>query len=111
MFFERAATRRFLEALPDPEIGEWAKNAPEEEVRTAMVHYSFLVQGYVWGEPTPPAHLPANLSRPMCAIADRLGQAPLLPYSGYVLDNWYRLDKSGPVAGRASSTGAPVRAW
>ena len=43
------------------------------------------------------AHLPANLGRPMCAIADRLGQAPLLPYSGYVLDNWYRLDKSGPI--------------
>ena len=33
----------------------------------------------------------------MCALADRLGQAPLLPYSGYVLDNWYRLDKAGPI--------------
>ncbi|KPM25571.1 indoleamine 2,3-dioxygenase [Citromicrobium sp. RCC1885] len=89
--------RHWLDALPDPQIGEWAKDAPEEEVRTAMVHYSFLVQAYVWGEDDPPAHLPANLSRPMVALADRLGQAPLLPYSGYVLDNWYRLDKSGPV--------------
>jgi indoleamine 2,3-dioxygenase len=34
----------------------------------------------------------------MVAVADRLGQAPLLPYSGYVLDNWARLDKSGPIA-------------
>ncbi|MBH1944389.1 indoleamine 2,3-dioxygenase [Erythrobacter sp. YJ-T3-07] len=90
--------RHWLDALPDPQIGEWAKDAPEEEVRTAMVHYSFLVQAYVWGEDDPPAHLPANLSRPMVALADRLGQAPLLPYSGYVLDNWYRLDKSGPIA-------------
>ncbi len=90
--------RHFLDALPDPEIAEWAANAPEEEVRTAMVHYSFLVQAYVWGEPSPPAHLPANLSRPICALADRLGQAPLLPYSAYVLDNWYRLDKNGPIA-------------
>jgi len=89
--------RHFLDALPDPEIGAWAQDAPEEQVRTAMVHYSFLVQAYVWGEETPPAQLPANLSRPMVAIADRLGQAPLLPYSGYVLDNWYRLDKSGPI--------------
>lgn len=89
--------RRWLDALPDPQIGEWVKTAPEEEVRTAMVHYSFLVQAYVWGEPEPPKHLPANLGRPMCEIADRLGQAPLLPYSGYVLDNWYRLDKSGPI--------------
>ncbi|MEL7689662.1 indoleamine 2,3-dioxygenase [Citromicrobium bathyomarinum] len=89
--------RHWLDALPDPQIGAWAKDAPEEEVRTAMVHYSFLVQAYVWGEDDPPAHLPANLSRPMVALADRLGQAPLLPYSGYVLDNWYRLDKSSPI--------------
>ena len=71
--------RHWLDALPDPQIADWAKDAPEDEVRTAMVHYSFLVQAYVWGQPTPPAHLPANLSRPMCALADRLDQAPLLP--------------------------------
>ncbi len=89
--------RHWLDALPDPDIADWAQTAPEEEVRTAMVHYSFLVQAYVWGEPLPPKYLPANLSRPMCALADRLGQAPLLPYSAYVLDNWYRLDKAGPI--------------
>ncbi|WP_428027800.1 indoleamine 2,3-dioxygenase [Altererythrobacter sp.] len=90
--------RHWLDALPDPQLEEWAREAPEEEVRTAMVHYSFLVQAYVWGEPDAPAHLPANLARPIVALADRLGQAPLLPYSGYVLDNWYRLDKGGPIA-------------
>jgi indoleamine 2,3-dioxygenase len=63
-----------------------------------MVHYSFLVQAYVWGEPEPPASLPANLSRPIVALADRLGQAPLLPYSGYVLDNWARINKAEPIA-------------
>ena len=90
--------RHWLDQLADPGLEDWAREAAEEEVRTAMVHYSFLVQAYVWGEPTPPQHLPANLSRPMVAIADRLGQAPLLPYSAYVLDNWARLDKSGPIA-------------
>jgi indoleamine 2,3-dioxygenase len=90
--------RHWLDQLDDPQLEEWAVEAPEEEVRTAMVHYSFLVQSYVWGEDTPPPHLPANLARPIVAIADRLGQAPLLPYSGYVLDNWARLDKSGPIS-------------
>jgi indoleamine 2,3-dioxygenase len=90
--------RHWLDMLPELALVDWARTAPEEEVRTAMVHYSFLVQAYVWSEPTPPRHLPANLSRPICAIADRLGQAPLLPYSAYVLDNWYRLDKAGPIA-------------
>jgi indoleamine 2,3-dioxygenase len=89
--------RHWLDQLADPGLEAWARQAAEEEVRTAMVHYSFLVQAYVWGEPLPPEHLPANLARPMVAVADRLGQAPLLPYSGYVLDNWVRLDKAGPI--------------
>jgi indoleamine 2,3-dioxygenase len=90
--------RHWLAELHEPDIEAWARRAPEEQVRTMMVHYSFLVQAWVWGEPEPPAHLPANLARPIVAIADRLGQAPLLPYSAYVLDNWARIDKAGPIA-------------
>jgi indoleamine 2,3-dioxygenase len=90
--------RHWLDKLPEPSIAEWVLDAPEEQVRTMMVHYSFLVQAYVWGEPEPPRHLPASLARPIVAIADRLGQAPLLPYSAYVLDNWARIDKAGRVA-------------
>jgi indoleamine 2,3-dioxygenase len=89
--------RHWLEQLADPGIEDWAREAAEEEVRTAMVHYSFLVQAYVWGETEAPKRLPANLARPIIALADRLGQAPLLPYSAYVLDNWARLDKGGPI--------------
>lgn len=89
--------RHWLDRLPDPELGKWSRAADEDKVRAAMVRYSFLVQAYVWGEHEAPAHLPANLARPMVALSRRLGQAPLLPYSGYVLDNWARIDKSGPV--------------
>ncbi|MEM9842758.1 MAG: indoleamine 2,3-dioxygenase, partial [Pseudomonadota bacterium] len=66
-------------------------------IRLCMVHYSFMVQAYVWGEPDAPTHLPAHLSVPIVALSDHLGQQPLLPYSGYVLDNWALLDKDGPV--------------
>ncbi len=89
--------RHWLEQLPALDLAEWAANAPEEQVRVAMVRYSFLVQAYVWGESEAPTALPANLARPMVALADRLDQAPLLPYSGYVLDNWARLDRDSPI--------------
>ena len=81
-----------------PEIGEADVDAlSDEQARLAMVHYSFMVQSYVWGEPEAPTVLPRCLAVPMTALADRLGQQPLLPYSGYVLDNWSTLDKDGPI--------------
>jgi indoleamine 2,3-dioxygenase len=70
----------------------------EGQARMAMVHYSFLVQAYIWGAETPVSVLPASLAVPTVALADRLGQQPLLQYSGYVLDNWGLLDASKPLS-------------
>ena len=66
-------TRHWLEQLPELDLQDWASNAPEEQVRVAMVHYSFMVQAYVWGETEAPKVLPANLAKPMVALAERLG--------------------------------------
>ena len=84
--------RALLDALPEPDIDAFLADATDAEARLAMVHYSFLVQSYVWGEPEAPTALPATLARPIWQIAKRIGQQPLLPYSGYVLDNWGRID-------------------
>jgi indoleamine 2,3-dioxygenase len=89
--------RHFLKQVGHPDMASFLASATNEQVRTAMVHYSFLVQAYVWGEAKAPATLPANLAIPIVALGDHLGLPPLLPYSGYVLDNWYRLDKSGGI--------------
>jgi len=70
----------------------------EAQARMAMVHYSFLVQAYIWGAETPVSVLPASLAIPAVALADRLGQQPLLQYSGYVLDNWGLLDPAKAVS-------------
>jgi indoleamine 2,3-dioxygenase len=70
----------------------------EAQARMAMVHYSFLVQAYIWGAETPAPCLPASLAIPAVALADRLGQQPLLQYSGYVLDNWGLLDPAKAVS-------------
>ena len=69
----------------------------DAQARAAMVHYSFMVQSYVWGEADAASVLPEVLARPICALAKKLGQQPLLPYSGYVLDNWGLHDPSGPI--------------
>lgn len=90
--------RHYLRDLPVIETSTFAREAEEHQVRLAMVHYSFLVQAYVWGEAEAPTSLPAQLAKPIYDIAKRLDQAPLLPYSGYVLDNYYRLDKSAPIS-------------
>lgn len=90
--------RHWLNALPFLDLHEFIAGADAAQLRVAMIRYSFLVQAYAWGEKDPPAALPANLAVPIVALADALGQHPLLPYSGYVLDNWARVDKTGPIA-------------
>jgi len=70
----------------------------DAEARMCMVHYSFMVQAFVWGEPKAPHTLPECLAVPIVDLADHLGQQPLLPYSGYVLDNWGLVDKDGPIS-------------
>jgi indoleamine 2,3-dioxygenase len=90
------AVRRVLDTLTviSPErIAE----LDDVQARMAMVHYSFLVQAYIWGAESPVSSLPEALAIPIVALADRLGQQPLLQYSGYVLDNWGLLDPAKGV--------------
>lgn len=89
---------RHLKQLPRLELDSFCSDAPEPQVRTAFVRYTFLAQAYVWGEKEPPTRLPAMLAAPVWALARRLGQKPLLTYSAYVLDNWDRFDRTGPIA-------------
>jgi len=84
--------------LPDTITPEDVAALSDQQTRMAMVHYSFLVQSYVWGEPEAPTRLPRCLAVPMVALADRLSQKPLLPYSSYVLDNWAKIDADGPIS-------------
>ncbi|THD61487.1 hypothetical protein [Phenylobacterium sp.] len=91
------AVRKVLDTLtvvPPERIAE----LDDVQARMAMVHYSFLVQAYVWGAEPPVSALPPALAIPIAALAERLGLQPLLQYSGYVLDNWGLLDPAKGVS-------------
>lgn len=80
-----------------PEFDLPLADMTDAEARLCMVHYSFMVQAYVWGEPKAPDILPRKLAVPMVALADHLGQQPLLPYSSYTLDNWGLIDHDSVI--------------
>ncbi len=90
--------RAFLQSrLPHPEDLSEVSALTDAQARMATVHYTFMVQSYIWGETAHTDRLPAALAVPMVTLADRLGQQPLLTYASYVLDNWALIDPSKPL--------------
>ncbi len=89
--------RALIEDLPVLDIQAVCPQSGTEVLRTAMVHYAFLTQAYVWGEASATNRLPACLAVPMWQLSKALGQPPLLTYSHYVLDNWDRIDRAGAI--------------
>jgi len=91
------SVRAFLQArLPNPDDCSDASALTDAQARMATVHYTFMVQSYIWGEESCTDRLPACLAVPMVSLADRLGQQPLLTYSSYVLHNWALIDPAKP---------------
>ncbi len=71
----------------------------DSELRAAMRLLSFAGHAYVWEAPEEPSNmLPAQLAKPWCDVAQRLGRPPVLSYGSYALDNWRRLDSAKPIA-------------
>ena len=79
--------RHWLGALPIPDYDALITTGDSAAIGVAMVRYSFLVQAYVWGEPTAITTLPANLALPFVALSDAIGFPPVMNYAGSVLDN------------------------
>lgn len=92
-------TQKQLQAINTSDISKHIELLDDAQLKLLMVHFSFIVQSYVWGdgEHNVPTVLPKNLAVPYCALADKIGQFPLLPYTAYTLDNWAKIDESGPI--------------
>ncbi len=96
-FITSGQIRSLLKDLPEVNMDAELPKLNDAQLRMLMVHYSFIVQAYVWGEAQAPKTLPRNLAVPYCKLADKIGQFPLLPYTAYTLDNWGRFDRKGPI--------------
>ncbi|RIJ22293.1 indoleamine 2,3-dioxygenase [Henriciella barbarensis] len=89
--------REILARLPVIDLTRLCKTATDEQIRKAFVHYTFMIQSWVWGEREVPTSLPECLAKPAWQLADTLDSKPLLTYATYVLDNWAKVDADGPV--------------
>ncbi|MCX8113218.1 MAG: indoleamine 2,3-dioxygenase [Bacteroidia bacterium] len=87
--------RHFLKQIPLLDPTPYLET--EAQWRRAMQALSYLGHAWVWGESSPSDTLPASIALPWFVVAQHLGRPPVLSYASYALDNWYRLDKQGPI--------------
>ena len=90
--------RRAIESLEDADLDALAKVDDMDALRVSLVHYTFLEQAYVWCEDPAPATLPRSIARPLWALAERVGQPPILTYSQYVLDNYASINANEDIS-------------
>ena len=67
------------------------------EIRRAFLILSYLGQAYQWSDNEPAHVLPAVLAKPWYEVGKLVGRPPILSYTSYSIDNWYLLDKKGPI--------------
>ena len=89
--------QKYLDSMPYIDLGKFCQTASDAQVRMAMVHYTFLLQSYIWGGAQPHSRLPKCVAKPTHQLSLRTGQPPILTYSNYVLDNWSKIDPQGPI--------------
>ena len=94
---KRLLAGRFGEAVRSLPLLPAAAARTDAERRAALRVLSFVAHGYVWERGLARAELPAAIAAPWTALAESLGRPPVLSYASYALDNWRRLDPTGPI--------------
>lgn len=69
----------------------------DREWERAMVLLSYLGHAYVWRGIRPAEILPKQLAIPWHSVACRLGRPPVLSYSSYALQNFFRFDATREI--------------
>ena len=80
-------TRTFKQEVSRLRIYTKFDSLSAPELERAMLLYSYLGHGYMWGEKETPTSIPENISRPWVEIAKLLNRPPILSYASYALNN------------------------
>lgn len=67
------------------------------ELERAMLLLSLIGTAYVWAGPEPAVALPRAIAEPWWAVAAATGRPPIITHASLVLNNWRRLDPTGPL--------------
>lgn len=86
-------TRKVLANLPLLSTASLQSNA---EMERAMILLGFMGHAFVGADDSPSNFIPACISIPWVAIAQKLGRRPILSHASLVLNNWRKLDAKAP---------------
>ena len=71
-------------------------NQSIDELERAMLLYSYIGHGYIWGGTSIEKVIPKNISKTWYKISQKLDRPPILSYASYALNNWKLQDVNKP---------------
>ena len=71
-------------------------NFSVDELERAMLLYSYIGHGYIWGGTSIEKVIPKNISKTWYKISQKLDRPPILSYASYALNNWKLQDVNKP---------------
>ena len=71
-------------------------NLSVDELERAMLLYSYIGHGYIWGGKSIEKVIPKNISKTWYKISQKLDRPPILSYASYALNNWKLQDVNKP---------------
>ena len=71
-------------------------NLSVDQLERAMLLYSYIGHGYIWGGTSIEKVIPKNISKTWYKISQKLDRPPILSYASYALNNWKLQDVNKP---------------
>lgn len=67
------------------------------QLMRAFLLLSVMANTYIMGDAEQATVLPRQLALPLHQVAERLGLPPVFTYASMIMNNWSRIDKTGPI--------------